>query len=258
MAKKKKQVVLNEDGEEVMSLTDHLRELRNRVVVCVSALVIGFIVFLGFAEEIVDLLTQMGLDNNYQFVYLSPQELMIQHLGVAGICAVVLTVPVIAYEVYAFMSPGLKKHENQFFMAAMILGIVCFVVGVLFAHRISMPFMLKFLYAFNNTDYIVASISIESYLSFVMTVYIIFGIVFEMPVISGTLTQFGLLKPVWLEKGRSVAIVAIFFVAAIITPPDIVSQIMVAFPMVLLYQVSIVICKILYKFKKKDEEMLED
>jgi sec-independent protein translocase protein TatC len=143
-------------------------------------------------------------------------------------------------------------------MAAMILGIVCFVVGVLFAHRISMPFMLKFLYAFNNTDYIVASISIESYLSFVMTVYIIFGIVFEMPVISGTLTQFGLLKPVWLEKGRSVAIVAIFFVAAIITPPDIVSQIMVAFPMVLLYQVSIVICKILYKFKKKDEEMLED
>ena len=76
-----------------------------------------------------------------------------------------------------------------------------------------------------------------------------------MPVISGTLTQFGLLKPVWLEKGRSVAIVAIFFVAAIITPPDIVSQIMVAFPMVLLYQVSIVICKILYKFKKKDEEM---
>ena len=79
-----------------------------------------------------------------------------------------------------------------------------------------------------------------------------------MPVISGTLTQFGLLKPVWLEKGRSVAIVAIFFVAAIITPPDIVSQIMVAVPMVLLYQVSIVICKILYKFKKKDEEMLED
>ena len=69
MAKKKKQVVLNEDGEEVMSLTDHLRELRNRVVVCVSVLVIGFIVFLGFAEEIVDLLTQMGLDNNYQFVY---------------------------------------------------------------------------------------------------------------------------------------------------------------------------------------------
>lgn len=103
---------MNEDGEQVMSLTDHLRELRNRIIVCVAVLVVGFVVFLGSAETIVDLLTQMGLDSNYQFVYLSPQELMIQHLGVSGVCAVVLTVPVIAYEVYAFMAPGLKKYEN--------------------------------------------------------------------------------------------------------------------------------------------------
>ena len=258
MAKKKKEVVMNEDGEQVMSLTDHLRELRNRVVVCVLVLVVAFVVFLGYAETIVDMLTKMGLDNGYQFVYLSPQELMIQYLGVAGVCAVVLTIPVLAYEVYAFMAPGLKKNENRFFMAAMFLGIVCFVIGVIFAHKISMPFMLKFLYAFNTTDYIVASISIESYLSFIMTVYIIFGIVFEMPVITGTLTQFGLLKPEWLKKGRSVAIVAIFFIAAVITPPDIVSQIMIALPMVLLYQISIVLCEILYKFKKKDDEIEEE
>ena len=258
MAKKKKEVVMNEDGEQVMSLTDHLRELRNRVVVCVLVLVVAFVVFLGYAETIVDMLKKMGLDNGYQFVYLSPQELMIQYLGVAGVCAVVLTIPVLAYEVYAFMAPGLKKNENRFFMAAMFLGIICFVIGVIFAHKISMPFMLKFLYAFNTTDYIVASISIESYLSFIMTVYIIFGIVFEMPVITGTLTQFGLLKPEWLKKGRSVAIVAIFFIAAVITPPDIVSQIMIALPMVLLYQISIVLCEILYKFKKKDDEIEEE
>jgi len=254
MAKKKKNIVLNEDGEQVMSLTDHLRELRNRIVVCVVVFVAAFVVFLGFAQQIVDLLTQMGLDNGYQFVYLSPQELLVQYFGVSGICAIVLTLPVIAYEAYAFMAPGLKKNENRFFMAAMVMGIICFVIGVLFAHKISMPFMLKFLYAFNTTNYIVASISIESYLSFVMTVYIIFGVVFEMPVISGTLTQFGLLKPEWLAKGRSAAIVLCFFVAAIITPPDIVSQIMVAFPMIFLYQFSIVLCKIIYKFKKKDEE----
>lgn len=260
MAKKKNHVVLNEEGEQVMSLTDHLRELRNRVMVCLGVLLVGFIVFLGYAEEIVDLLTQMGIDNGYQFVYLSPQELMIQHLGVAGVCAIVISIPVLAYQVYAFMAPGLKKHENQFFMVAMIMGIICFVIGVLFAHKISMPFMLRFLYAFNTTDYIIASISIESYLSFVMTVYIIFGIVFEIPVISGLLTQFGLMKPEWLEKGRSIAIVGVFLVAAIITPPDIVSQIMVAIPMIFLYQISIVICKFLYKFKKKkeDNEELEE
>ena len=80
MAKQKKQVVVNEDGEQVMSLTDHLRELRNRVVVCVGVLVVAFVAFLGYAETIVDMLTKMGLDNGYQFVYLSPQELMIQYL----------------------------------------------------------------------------------------------------------------------------------------------------------------------------------
>ena len=79
-----------------------------------------------------------------------------------------------------------------------------------------------------------------------------------MPVITGTLTQFGLLKPEWLKKGRYVAIVAIFFIAAVITPPDIVSQIMIALPMVLLYQISIVLCEILYKFKKKDDEIEEE
>lgn len=258
MAKKKKNVVLNEDGEQVMTLTDHLRELRNRVVVCIVILVVAFVIFLGFAQQIVDLLTQMGLESGYQFVYLSPQELMIQYLGVSGVCAIVLTIPVLAYEVYAFMAPGLKKNENRFFMAAMVLGIICFVIGVLFAHKISMPFMLKFLYAFNTTDYIVASISIESYLSFVMTVYIIFGIVFEMPIITGTLTQFGLLKPEWLVKGRSIAIVLVFVIAAIITPPDIVSQIMVALPMIFLYQISIVLCKVIYKFKKKDDEELKE
>lgn len=241
-----------------MSLTDHLRELRNRVMVCVGVLIVAFIVFLGQADTIVDLMTQMGIDNGYQFVYLSPQELMIQHLGVAGVCAVVLTVPTIAYECYAFAAPGLKKNENRFFMAAMLFGIICFVVGVLFAHKVAMPFMLMFLYQFNTTDYITASISIESYLSFIMTVYIIFGIVFEMPVISCTLTQFGLLKPEWLKKGRSVAIVAIFFIAAVITPPDIVSQIMVAIPMVMLYQVSIVLCGFIYKFKKKEEDEEEE
>lgn len=258
MAKDKKQVNVNEDGEQVMSLTDHLKELRNRIIVCVAVLVIGFIVFLSQASVIVDMLTQMGIDNGYQFVYLSPQELMIQHIGVAGTCAVVLSVPVLAYECYAFMSPGLKKNENHFFLAAMVFGIICFVIGVLFAHKIAMPFMLNFLYQFNTTDYITAQISIESYLSFIMTVYIIFGIVFEMPVISGALTQFGLLKPEWLAKGRSVAIVAIFFVAAVITPPDIVSQIMTAIPMVALYQVSIILCKVIYKFKKKEEQIEED
>ncbi|MBP3398223.1 MAG: twin-arginine translocase subunit TatC [Erysipelotrichaceae bacterium] len=259
MAKNKKQVNINEDGEQVMSLTDHLKELRNRIIVCVAVLIVGFVVFLSQASVIVDMLTQMGIDNGYQFVYLSPQELMIQHIGISGMCAIVITVPVLAYECYAFMSPGLKKNENQFFMAAMIFGIICFVLGVLFAHKIAMPFMLNFLYKFNTTDYITAQISIESYLSFVMTVYIIFGIVFEMPVISGALTQFGLLNPEWLVKGRSVAIVAIFFVAAVITPPDIVSQIMTAIPMVALYQVSIIICKFIYKFKKKkDEDENED
>lgn len=255
---KKKTEEANENKEDVMSLNDHLRELRNRIIICVVFLLVGFLLCFNKAADIVSLLTSMGLEQGYAFVFLTPQELLVQYMKVGLLGAIVITFPILMYEIWAFIKPGLKQGENFFFFVAMVAGLICFVIGVAFAHLISMPFMLGFLNSLQGTEYIQASISIENYLTFVLTVYVVFGAVFEMPVVSVILTQFGLLKPKWLMKGRAVAIVVIFFVAAIITPPDIVSQVMVAIPMIFLYQLSIGLCKFFWKMKLRGDEYASD
>ena len=110
---------------------------------------------------------------------------------------------------------------------------------MLFAYFINIPFMLRFLIQFSSGVSISASISIQEYISFLLTVFVIFGVIFELPVVSVLLTLLGILQAKWMVKGRRAMIVVIFFVAAVITPPDVVSQILVAVPMIALYELSI-------------------
>ena len=236
-----------DDGS--MPLTGHLKEMRNRIVVCLIVFAAAFLICLNFAPGLITLLTDMGEAYQYTFVYLAPQELLMSYLNIALIGGIVCTVPVLAYEAYAFAGAGLSGKEKSFFLLAMIFGALCFVTGVLFAYFITVPFMLRFLIQFTAQVNVTDAISIGEYLNFLLTVFIIFGIVFEMPVVTVLLTRLGLLKARWLKAARKVMIVVIFFIAAVITPPDVVSQIMVAIPMIGLYQVSIVLCAV---FEKKD------
>ena len=173
-----------------------------------------------------------------------------------GILAgVVVTVPVAFYNIYAFAKPGLKKSESTFFKLVMLLGLILFCVGVLFAYKLMMPFMLRFLSTgIEGAEYIQTTTSIESYVNLCLTMFIIFGCVFEMPLITIILSKMGIINPQILKQVRGVAIVVIFFIAAVVTPPDIVSQCMVALPMVLLYFVSIFLSGIFYKPHDTDED----
>ena len=159
-----------------------------------------------------------------------------------------------AYQVYAFCSPGLSGKERGYISGALIAGGLCFLVGVAFAYFISLPFMLRFLIQFTGEVDVAASISIQQYVSFLLTVFVIFGLVFELPVVSVLLTGLGLVKAEWLVKGRKVMIVIIFVLAAIITPPDIVSQIMVAVPMLGLYEISIALSRVVGRARKSAAE----
>jgi sec-independent protein translocase protein TatC len=237
-----------------MSLSGHLRELRNRILVCVILLVVTFGLCLSVAPQIVTLLTDMGKRYNYVYVYIAPQELFLVYMNVALVGAVVVCFPVLAYQVYAFCSPGLSGKERAYISGSLIAGALCFLVGVAFAYFISLPFMLRFLIQFTGEVDVSASISIQQYVSFLLTVFVIFGLVFELPVVSVLLTGLGLVKAEWLVKGRKVMIVVIFVLAAIITPPDIVSQVMVAVPMLLLYEVSIFLSRAVGKMKKTTAE----
>ena len=238
-----------------MSLSGHLKELRNRVLVCVLALLAGFVACLSLAPRLVTMLTDMGMAYNYVYVYIAPQELLMVYISLALTGGLVAAFPFIAYHAYAFCGPGLKQKEKVFMLGTLFFGTVCFCAGVLFAYCLSVPFMLRFLIQFSGQVHVSASISIQEYVNFLLTVFVIFGAVFELPVISVLLTMLGILRAEWMAKGRRVMIVVIFLLAAIITPPDVVSQVMVAVPMICLYELSIFLCRLFGR--RKSEAQIE-
>lgn len=234
-----------------MSLSDHLRELRNRIIVSLLVFVVGIVVCFAYADPFVSMLTALGEQYGYVFVYIRPQELLMVYFSMSLLGGLVLALPVIAYEVYAFCSPGLKKTEKSMMLLGLTFGTLFFCLGVLFAFKITVPFMLRFLIGFSDNVAVSASISIQEYINFLMMVFTIFGVIFELPVLSVILTTLGIVRPEWLIAARKPMIVGIFFVAAIITPPDIVSQIMVAIPIIFLYELSIILSKVVYRMKRK-------
>ena len=176
--KKKKAEVMAEDGS--MTLTGHLKELRNRLIICAVVFVVGVVVSLAYADRLIDLLTAMGRDY-YEFVSIAPQEKLMQYFRVSILAGVVVTVPVAFYHIYAFARPGLKRSESTFFKLVMLLGLILFCVGVLFAYKLMMPFMLRFLSTgIEGAEYIQTTTSIESYVNLCLTMFIIFGCVFEI------------------------------------------------------------------------------
>lgn len=237
-----------------MKLTGHLKELRSRLVVCLLVLFVTIIVGIGLAPKLVEHLLNMGKVYGYQYVYLSPQELLMQYMSAALVFGIVATMPLILYQVWAFAKPGLTKRENRVFLCALIFGTICFCVGVYFAYQVMLPTMLLFLSTLENGAEVAAAISVQNYISFLLTIFIIFGGVFELPVLSVVLDAVGILKVKWMKQARRYVIVVSFIVSAFITPPDVVSQVMVAIPVMGLYELSIILCSIVEKLRRKKPE----
>ena len=191
--------VMGDDGS--MTLSGHLRELRNRIVICAVIYIVAAVGFLAIADQLIDFLTAMA-DGVYNFISIDPQEKLIQYFRVALLAALVVTIPFIAYHVYAFAKPGLKKSESFFFGLVLVMGLGLFVVGVLFAYFISLPFMLNFMGTLAGADYIVQTTSIASYISFCITIFLIFGAVFEMPLVVIILARMGIVSPQLMKKAR--------------------------------------------------------
>lgn len=247
----------SEGADVEMPLSEHLRELRNRLFVCLAVLAAATLAGLYFAPRIVGLLMDVGRSYHYRFVYIAPQELLMQYVSTALVVGLCASVPMLGYQTWAFVRPGLRRREKGLFLFAMIFGLACFCGGVYFAFRIMMPFMLYFLSSLSGGSGAEASISVQNYISFLTTVFLVFGVVFELPVVSVLLNRAGLLKVRWMRKGRRVMVVVIFFLAAVITPPDVVSQVMVAVPMLALYELSILLCAAGQKLQERAERKSE-
>lgn len=236
-----------------MTVAGHLTELRRRLFVSVLAFVAMSVVCFIFIQRFVDASIALS-PTEFSFVYLSPPELVTSYMQLALVLGLVFSSPIILWQIWGFVQPGLTEREQSAARSALAAGFVCFIVGMAFCFFFILPITLQFFDDFNASKNITASISFHNYMSFVLGMLTAFGAVFEMPVLSYLLSRLGLLKPKVLTAARKYAIVLVFVLAAVITPPDVVSQFMAALPMLGLYEMSIAVSRAAVKKRRETED----
>lgn len=271
-------------------LLDHLIELRKRLVVCVVAIVLGFVVCFAVSKEIYTVLLHpfrmaaamyaatgqghssgpfdllfvlIGLKDapaakgTLELMFTAPLEFFFTKLKLAGFGAVILTFPVLAWQVYAFVAPGLYKRERHAFLPFLVAAPVLFSMGAALVYFIILPFVLWFSLSQQiMTEGIAVQLlpKVSDYLTLVTTLLLAFGLCFQLPVVLTLLGLAGIVNSAMLWKGWRYAVFAVVVVAAIVTPPDPISQLLLATPIVLLYFISIGCVKLIELRRGKDDE----
>lgn len=229
-----------------LSLTEHLSELRKRIFKALIALVIATIFSYLHVDRIVDIIIKptKGLD----FVYLSPPELFLAYIKISVIAGLIISSPVILFEAWLFIRPGLKPIERKYVIFAMFMAIIFFLLGIVFGYYVVVPVVIDF-FTKMSVERIEPMLSFAKYISFIGTLLLAFGVVFEFPLLIILLSQLELITPKTLKHYKKIFVLVSFIIGAVITPPDVISQVLVAVPLVLLYEVSIVFSTIIYKRK---------
>ena len=238
--------------EKKLPLTAHLQELRKRLILSFVAIGVGFFVCYTFKELLFDILAAPLLKVmpiGGSLIFTSVAEAFFTYMKVAFIAAVILVSPFVLYQIWAFVAPGLYQKEKKYVVPFVLGGSLFFAVGVLFAYFVAIPIGFKFLLGY-ATDFIKPLPSMKEYLSFSIKFLLAFGLVFEFPVALVLLARIGVVDAKMLARQRKYAILLIFIFAAIITPPDFISQVLMALPLIGLYELSIFLSKI---FGKKKE-----
>lgn len=242
---------------EKMSLTDHLIELRKRLTRALIALGIGFFACYYFKEWIFDIITKpltSALPKNSYLIYTGLTEAFFVYMKLAFFASLIITSPFILYQIWKFISPGLMATEKKYVVPFVISSSLLFTGGILFGYFVALPPAFEFFVSFNS-KYLQAMISFSDYLSLFVTFLLGFGLSFELPVFMFFLTKLGIVNSKMLSKQRRYAILLIFIVAAILTPsPDALSQILMAAPLLFLYEVSIFVAKFVEKKKTAAEK----
>jgi sec-independent protein translocase protein TatC len=231
-------------------LLDHLFELRSRLIRAVIAIFIAFIVCFFFAKPIYNILLMPYVwaaadhGDTAKLIYTAPQEYFLTQVKVAMFGALFIAFPIIAQQIYKFVAPGLYRNERKAFLPYLVATPVLFVLGGAVVFFLMMPLALRFFLSLQQTGTgdvasIEALFKVSDYLSLITTLILAFGLVFQLPVALTLLARAGFLTSDTLKKGRRYAIVLAFIAAAVLTPPDVISQIGLAVPTLLLYELSI-------------------
>jgi sec-independent protein translocase protein TatC len=236
-----------------MGFLEHLEELRGRIIKSLISIIVLSIAAYFFSEQLIDFLTR-PIPEVY---FMSPTEAFSTRIKISLIAGIIVSAPVIFYHGWRFIAPGLFEKEKKMIIPAVLASTIFFLIGAVFCFVFVLPVGIKFLMGFGTTK-LKPMIQIKDYISFVTYMILAFGAVFELPVISYFLGKIGLITPRTLIKGRKYAVVGILIVSATITPsPDVFSQLMLAGPLYFLYEVSIIVVKIIQRKKPIPEAEVE-
>jgi sec-independent protein translocase protein TatC len=236
-----------EDRE--LTIVEHLGELRRRLIYILLSVVITSAAAYHFIDEILTFITTTGKIGN--LVFINPTEAFFVIIKLSILVGVIAAMPFILYQVWKYVGVALKKNERKYLIYFGPVSFILFLMGAAFAFRTVLPMAMRFLLSFSR-EFIEPMITLNAYVSFLIKMVSAFGLMFELPLVVLFLSKIGIVTPDMLTKGRKYAIVLIFVVAAVLTPPDVISQIMLAVPILILYEISIWISKSVTKKRERE------
>ncbi|HEV2302844.1 MAG TPA: twin-arginine translocase subunit TatC [Stellaceae bacterium] len=246
-----------------MPLMEHLVELRNRLIWAIGAILVAFVICYQFKERIFGFLVRplakvLGGEPGRHLIYTGLTEAFFTYVKVSFWAGVCLSFPIVAAQIWRFIAPGLYKKEKRAFLPYLFATPVLFVMGASLAYFVVIPVAWKFFASYqtaggNGTLPIVLDAKLNEYLSLVMTLLFGFGVAFQMPVLLTLMARVGLISSQGLASKRRYAIVIMFVIAAVLTPPDVVSQTSLAVPLIALFEASIISCRMVERARAKRE-----
>ncbi len=238
--------------EEALSLRDHLMALRKVIITCVIAVGVGFLIaFYFLIDPLLDWITAPIVERGVQVIYTAVSEALTTKLKVAVVTGVVLAFPVIIWQVWEFIKPALYPHEQRSFRRFFFFALLLFMVGIVFCYGAVFFLAIDF-FMVSGEGLATPMLSLDKYINFLFGFLLPFGVAFMLPVFLYITTKMGLTTPEMLASKRKFVILGIFVVAAILTPPDVVSQVLLGLPMLALYEVGILVSRTVKRSSREE------
>ncbi|UCZ54855.1 twin-arginine translocase subunit TatC [Bacillus shivajii] len=241
-------------SNESMNILDHLDELRKRIMITLAAFIVFFIISFIFIRDIYEWFVK---DLNMTLTVLGPLDIVWVYFSLAGVIALACTVPVLIFQIWVFVKPALTDKERKATIIYIPASFILFVGGLAFGYFVVMPIVLNFLLGL-SAEMFETMFTPDKYFQFVLRMTIPFSILFEMPLVVMFLTSIGIITPEGMKNNRKYAYFALIVVSVLISPPDLLSDILVIIPLLLLYEVSITMAGFVYRKKLKKEQQTED